>query len=282
MPTYGAHNYIFTDRWSDNRLDHLDEARSLGCELFEIAVGDDVHFTPQLTRQRAELLGLLLTISPGGHWPLEYDLSSDDPAERRKGLDWHCQQVRLAAELAAVAYTGALYGHPGIVRRRVPPADEYPRTAEGLHELAEFGCELGVQIVIEPMSHFRTHLVNTPQQAMGLVEMAGHDNLLVLLDTYHLVTETRDYREAVLLARDRLWGIHACENDRGVPGSGLVPWHEFFMALREIAFDGYVLLESYNSSLGGFAFHRGMFHNVCPNGHEFVRQGLAFVRNHLG
>jgi D-psicose/D-tagatose/L-ribulose 3-epimerase len=78
--------------------------------------------------------------------------------------------------------------------------------------------------------------------------------------------------------RERLWAIHACENDRGVPGGGLVPWETIFATLHAIQFDGYVLFESYNSSIGDFAYRRGMFHDVCPDGSQFVREALAFVR----
>jgi D-psicose/D-tagatose/L-ribulose 3-epimerase len=74
-----------------------------------------------------------------------------------------------------------------------------------------------------------------------------------------------------------LCGIHACESDRGVPGGGLVSWDAVFAALRKADFDGYMILESYNSSIGDFAFLRGMFHNVCPDGEAFIRDGLAFV-----
>ena len=154
-----------------------------------------------------------------------------------------------AAALGAVAYTGALYGHPGTVLRRIPPVDEYPRTAEGLHALAAYGAALGVVVVLEPMSHFRTHIANTPAQTMRLIELADHPNLKVLLDTYHMVTEVRDYGQAVRESQGRLWGLHACENDRGAPGGGLVPWDALFTALSETDFDGYVMLESYNSSL---------------------------------
>jgi len=105
--------------------------------------------------------------------------------------------------------------------------------------------------------------------------------LWVLLDTYHLVTEIRDYAGAVRTMGDRLWGIHACENDRGVPGGGLVPWGEVFAALGEIGFDGRVLFETYNSSIGDFAFERGLFHDVCPDGAAFAREALAFVRQGL-
>ena len=277
----GLHCYLFTERWSDDCLDILDTARDLGAECFEVVVGDDIQFTPRLTRQRAEALGLTLTVGPGGLWPTECDISADEPADRARGLAWHCQQIDLAGELGAAAYTGALYGHPGTVKRRVPPADEYPRTAEGLHRLAEHAASRGVVLALEPMSHFRTHIANTPEQIMRLVTLADHPNLGVLLDTYHMIPEVRDFGAAIRAVGDRLWGLHACENDRGVPGGGLVPWDHVFAALRDIAFDGFVLLEAYNSSLSDFAFRRGMFHDVCPDGEAFARQGLAFMHRGL-
>ena len=283
---YGAHCYLFTDGWSDDHLPILDTAKAIGLDVFELVVGDDVSYTPRLSRQRAESLGLTLTLSPGGFWPVNCDLSADDPADRARGLAWHKRQVDIAAELGAVAYTGALYGHPGIIQRRVPPADEFPRTAEGLHALAEYGARRGVSIVIEPMSHFRTHVVNTPEQALRLAILADHSNLRVLLDTYHLVTEIRDYAQAVHTVAPKLWGLHACECDRGVPGGGLVPWDAVFSTLKAIAFEGYVLLETYNSSIGDppgtFAYQRGMFHNPCPDGEAFVRQGIAFLKAGMG
>ena len=236
MIRYGAHCYILTERWTDTSLPLLDMARALNLDCFEIAVGDDVHFNPAPVRRRAETLGLELTASPGGLWPTECDLSADDPAQRTMGLEWHCRQVDRAAEIGAVAYAGALYGHPGTVLRRVPPPDELPRTAEGLHRLAEYAAARGVTVVLEPMSHFRTHLVNTPQQVRRLIDMADHPNLYALLDTYHMVTEVRDYASGIRAVGDRLWGLHACENDRGVPGGGLVPWDAVFAALREIGF----------------------------------------------
>ncbi len=277
----GVHSYLFTEFWSDAALDILDTARGLGAQFVEIGVGDDVQFTPRLTRQRAEALGLALCLGPGNAWPLECDLSSELVEERTLGLAWHQHQVDLAAELGAMAYGGALYGHPGVVKRRIAPPDEYERIAEGLHRLAEYGRQRGVLLVVEPMSHFRTHIANTPQQVMRLVGLADHPNLRVALDTYHLLTEVRDYRAAILATAGKLWDLHACENDRGAPGGGLVPWGQVFAGLAEIGFDGYILLESYNSAQGDFAQRRGMFHDVCPNPAAFVRQGFAFICSQL-
>ena len=275
---YGAHSYIFTDRWADDKLSLLDTVRELDLDCFEISVGDDVPFTPELTRHRAESLGLELLIGPGGKWPVACDVSADSKEDRKRGLAWHKKQVDLANRLGAVAYCGALYGHPGVVKRRRSPVDEYERTAEALHDLAEYSARKGVKIVLEPMSHFRTHLVNNPGQLMALIAQADHSNLYALLDTYHMITEVRDYAQAIRTLRDRLWAVHACENDRGVPGGGLVPWNEVFRTLNQINFQGYIIFETYNSSIGDFAYQRGMFHNVCPDGVTFVREALAFVR----
>jgi D-psicose/D-tagatose/L-ribulose 3-epimerase len=274
----GLHIYLFTDRWSDERLDILDTAAGLGAGVVEIAVGDDVRFTPVLTRRRAEALGLRIYVGPGGLWPVECDLSSDDPEERAMGLAWHRRQVDLAGEMGALGYAGALYGHPGVVRRRVPPPDETSRTAEGLHRLAEHGARRGVAIVLEPMSHFRSHVVNTPEQMMRLIGLASHANLHVLFDTYHMVSEVRDYGRALRAVAGRLWAVHACENDRGMPGGGLVPWAEVFRTLGEIGFDGYMVLETYNTSLPGFAVSRGIFQDVCPDGVAFARESFRFLR----
>ena len=278
---YGAHCYLFTDRWSDAALPILDEMKALGLDLAELSVGDDVLFTPQLTRARAEALGLALVLGPGGAWPLSADLSADRATERREGLAWHCRQVDLAAEVGAAAYAGALYGHPGVVKRRRPPVDEYAWTAEGLHALGEYAAMRGVKIVLEPMSHFRTHLVNTAAQLMRLIALADQANLYALFDTYHAITEERDFAAAIRTLAPRLWCVHTCENDRGAPGGGVVPWDAFFDALHAAGFDGPLTMEAYNSSLGDFAYARGMFHDVCPDGADFVRTGLAFLQDQV-
>lgn len=276
----GAHIYLWTERWSDAEVGLFDRARRLGLDAIELSVGLDVKFSAALTRRAAESAGISLLVGPGGEWPVGADLSDDEPANRRAALEFHQAIVDQAAGLGAMAYAGALYGRPGKVLKRRPPADELPRTAEGLHALAAHAQQAGVKIVIEPMSRFRSHVVNTPAQALRLLELAAHPNLFLLLDTYHLVTEVRDYAAAIRSVGDRIWGLHACENDRGVPGGGLVPWPAVFAALKASRCE-YVGFEGYNTGLGDFGFRRGMFQNVCPDGDAFVRAAVAFARRHL-
>jgi D-psicose/D-tagatose/L-ribulose 3-epimerase len=278
MMKYGAHCYLFTDKWSDEQVHLLDTAAELGLNMFELSVGDDVHFNERRTGERARELGIDLLIGPGGAWPYECDLSADDPADRARGLAWHKKQVDVAAALGAKAYAGALYGHPGVVKRRRPPPEEFQWTAEGLHALGEYATRQNIVLALEPMSHFRTHLINTPEQLLRLIRLADQKSLRALLDTYHVVTEIRDYTAAIRTLSGLLYAVHACENDRGIPGTGLIPWKAIFSTLDEIGFKGYVGLEGYNSGIGEFAFQRGMFHNLCPDGPAFVREGIRFLR----
>jgi D-psicose/D-tagatose/L-ribulose 3-epimerase len=78
-----------------------------------------------------------------------------------------------------------------------------------------------------------------------------------------------------------LWGVHTCENDRGVPGGGLVPWITVFKALGEANGCVRLMLETYNTGPEGFGFSRGIFQNLCPDPRTFVRQGTAFLRGSI-
>ncbi|MDB6170298.1 MAG: hypothetical protein JWM88_3162 [Verrucomicrobia bacterium] len=276
----GAHIFLWTQRWADSEIFLFERARSLGLELLEVSLGLDAKFSASAARRAADAADVGIVVSPGGEWPAGADLSDDDPVNRRSAAEFHTRLIDQAADLGAVAYAGAIYGRPGKVLRRRPPPDEFRRAADGLHALADHAAKAQVKLVIEPMSRFRSHVVNTPAQAMELLALADHANLFVLLDTYHLVTEVRDYAAAIRLVGDRLWGLHACENDRGVPGGGLLPWPQIFSALQETRAE-YVGFESYNTGIGDFGFQRGMFQDVCPDGDAFVRAAVSFTRKHL-
>ncbi|MBN1671645.1 MAG: sugar phosphate isomerase/epimerase [Kiritimatiellae bacterium] len=278
---YGAHIYVWVDTFGDAELACvLDRAAALNLSFVEIPVGDDSRFDPRRLGAHAAERGLELVLSPGGLWPMDCDLSLGDAGRRRTAVAWHSRMLDLCGECGAVAYTGALYGHPGRIADERPGPAERERIARGLHALAEHARARGAKLVLEPMSHFRTHVVNTPEQANALLKLADHPNLFVLFDTYHACTEIRSYSTALSALMPRLWGIHACENHRGAPGTGHLPWGEIARTLSEAGWDGWIGLESYNTGLrnGAFAWSRGLLHDVCPDGDAFVRKGLAFLR----
>ena len=72
-------------------------------------------------------------------------------------------------------------------------------------------------------------------------------------------------------------------NDRSTPGAGQVAWGETFDAIREIDYDGWVVIEAFGDSLpelaGATKIWRRMFESpeqVARDGAAFIRSGLAF------
>jgi D-psicose/D-tagatose/L-ribulose 3-epimerase len=280
---FGAHIFIWIEKWSSAEIQLMERAKDLGLHGLDISIGDDVEFDEKLIRKESESLDLEIFISPGNLWPMEADISLPGKEAGETALAWHNRWISRAANAGVKAYSGALYGHPGCINRVAPDPEEHKRICERLHAMAEHAQREGIKILLEPMSHFRTHVANTAWQLLGLLEGASHENLYVLVDTYHMMTETRHFGNDIRLLGDKLFCIHACENDRGCPGDGLVPWDEIASALNDIHFSRYIFFESYNSTIrnGDFAYSRGMFHNVCPDGDAFVREGMGFLKQKL-
>jgi len=215
---FGAHQFLCKSDWTDADHGILDAVRRLGCSLFEVSLGDDVQFDLKRARRHTEALRIELTVGPGNLWPQVCNISADEPHHRQLGLAWHKKILEQAAELGAVTYCAAMYGHPGHVCRRPPPADELPGTAEDLRTLPNSLIASGFRWW--SMSRFRIHLVNTAAEAVSLVQMADHPNLRVNLDTYHMITEERDYGAAIrrvspLLATKRMAWMMAFRVLRG-------------------------------------------------------------------
>ena len=275
---YGAHQFLWVEHWTDKCLSILDEVKCLGLDCFEISLGDDIQFNTQSVYKKAKELELELTIGPGNVWPMECDISLESKRKQNIGIDWHRRIIDRAAEVGAVAYNGATYGHPGHILYQPRQIAELDRIAKNMGILAEYAESMDVQLVIEPMSRFRTHILHTAREAINLVNKVQHKNLFINLDTYHMITEERDYATAIKSCGNFLWGIHACESDRGVPGGGLVPWEGVFQALIDTKPNARILMETYRTGEKGFGYKRGIFHELCSEPTDFVKSGLAFLR----
>jgi D-psicose/D-tagatose/L-ribulose 3-epimerase len=206
------------------------------------------------------------------------DLTSPDPAVRRAGVEYLRRCTDVTAELGARQLSGVIYGEHGQRPPQRPGAEVWRWAAEGLAAVAEHAAAAGIVIGIEPVNRYETPLVNTSEQALQLAEMVGADNVGVHLDTYHMNIEEKDWGEAVRIAGDRLCHFHLCENDRGIPGTGLVEWEELFGALGRMHYDGYAGLESFVDVSGDMAAGTCVWRDLAPNGDVLVNEGTAFLR----
>jgi D-psicose/D-tagatose/L-ribulose 3-epimerase len=75
--------------------------------------------------------------------------------------------------------------------------------------------------------------------------------------------------------------VHACENDRGAPGSGHVPWNDVAHALKEINYNGPVVIESFTPKVKTIARAAAIWRPLAESGDALTFEGLAFLRKLL-
>jgi D-psicose/D-tagatose/L-ribulose 3-epimerase len=149
---------------------------------------------------------------------------------------------------------------------------------EGLKALADHAAEHGVKIGVEPLNRFETDLVNTAEQALELVDRVGGDSVGVLLDTFHMNIDEKSLGDAVRLVGDRLVQVHTCENDRGTPGTGHLPWGDLFEALHDIDFQGPLVIESFTPGIAEIAKAVSLWRPLDAAPDDLARNGAAFLR----
>ncbi|MHC4712839.1 MAG: sugar phosphate isomerase/epimerase family protein [Planctomycetota bacterium] len=270
----GIHAYAWTSEWSNETLDLIDRVKSMGMDFIEIPLMRIDKFDPEAVRARLEKVGLGAVTStallPG------LDITSDDKSEREKGAQYLVDCVRATAAIGADSFSGVIHSvHARPISSR-PTEEMWKRSAEALQRAAEIAEPLGVTLGIEPVNRYESFLVNTCEQALKLAAMTGMDNVRVHLDTYHMNIEEKSFREATKLAGDRLVHYHLCENDRGIPGTGLVDWDGVFRALSEIGYGGYAALESFVDITDNM--NTWVWRQLAPDGDTLLSEGAAFIR----
>ena len=204
-------------------------------------------------------------------------LASDDGDVRRRTVAHLADVAKAAADLGARIVAGPLYTpvgeRPG--RRR---AEEWQRVVDAYRHLGPTLAACDVTIAIEPLNRFETHFLNTAADAARLCDEIDHPNVGVLFDTFHANIEEKDVAGGYRTVARHLKHVHLSENDRGIPGTGHVPWRDVFAALREIGYDGWLNIESFSSAIADIAAATSIWRDLAPTPEAIAFDGLAFVK----
>ena len=101
----------------------------------------------------------------------------------------------------------------------------------------------------------------------------------ILLDAFHMIREELSFSGAVhTCGKEYLGYVHVCENNRGIPGTGLVPWKEFFTALKNTGYDGYLTIESFDPGFEELNRLCAIWRQFAETGEELAVQGLKNLK----
>ena len=120
---------------------------------------------------------------------------------------------------------------------------------EGVREAARYARDRGVYIAVEPLNRYETSLVNLASDVLRFIEDVGEENVKAHFDTYHANIEEKSFSSAIRMLGDKLFHVHACENDRGTPGTGHIPWREVAEALKDIGYERWLVIETFQPGI---------------------------------
>ena len=281
----GVNTFIWRSPFrTDRDLDLVDLAADLGAEVFEVAVEDPDLIDAAALRDALRRRGLHPIVC-GAYGPGR-DIGDPDPGVRATTLAYLGRMVALVAELGGDIVAGPSYGSVGLARD-LPPEErraEHERVVASLREAGLDAAEHGVRLALEPLNRFETDRVNVVEQGLRLCDDVGLDNVGLHLDTFHMHIEERDSAAALRAASEagRLFHVHACENDRGVPGRGQVAWSSVLRTLREVGYEGDVVIESFTPAVTSIAAAVCLWRPVAPDQGTIASEGMRFLRASLG
>lgn len=232
---------------------------------------------PELEQEIRDLgLGVTLcaALGPGK------DLSSFDPQVRASTMEYLTQCLETGVRAGASVLAGPLYAGGG-KRHALPPEEkerEWELAVTGLQELSRRAGEYGIKLAIEPLCRYRTSVVNTVDQGLAMIRDVDSPNLGLHYDTFHACLEEADLIASLEKALDsgRVYHFHACANNRGGPGEGILPWDRVLPLLKEKNYPGHVTMETF--APGGLD---ASWVHVHPQPDEVARRGINFLRRYF-
>ena len=94
-----------------------------------------------------------------------------------------------------------------------------------------------------------------------------------------MIREEKSFSGAVkTCGKEYLGYVHVNENDRGIPGTGLVPFEEFFRALKEIGYTGPCVIESFDPSFEELNSNCAIWRSFAPTGEALAIEGLKNLK----
>ena len=92
------------------------------------------------------------------------------------------------------------------------------------------------------------------------------------------IEETSFSKAVETCGKQYLGYIHVNENNRGIPGTGLVPFKEFFTAVQAVGYDGPLVIESFDPSFEELAGNCAIWRKLATSGEELAVKGLANLK----
>jgi D-psicose/D-tagatose/L-ribulose 3-epimerase len=141
---------------------------------------------------------------------------------------------------------GGIYSYwPVDYSKPIDKDGDWARSVENVRKIGRVAADCGIDYCLEALNRFEGYLINTSEECCRFVDEVDCPAVKVMLDTFHMNIEESDMGAAIRMAKGKLGHFHTGECNRMVPGKGRMPWREIAAALKEIGYNGNVVMEPF-------------------------------------
>jgi len=275
---FGLNTFLVSTGFSDADLPLINQFKSYGADVIELAVVEVAGITPSLVLERLKASGLERPIVCGAMIPGR-DLRGCEQAQANC-VEYIGDLIILAEQLGSTMVCGPFYSETGRASRYSAEERESQLhlIAENLKPLCEQAGAAGITLAFEPLNRFETDCINSLGQAVDLIERVGSASLKIHVDTFHMNIEEADSAVAIIAAADHIGHFHASASHRGLIGKDQVKWNEVLAALKAINYQGDIVIESFTEDNEVLAKATSVWRKLYKDPEQLSVEGLQFLR----
>ena len=274
----GINSFLFVSPFTTASVKLFPKFKKWGFATVEIPIEDPSHIDPVKVKAAADKAGLAIgsvcaCMGPGRDF-------RGTAAEQKTAMDYCKKLIDQAVILGCPSLIGPVYSVVGKADAVEPAAQkkEWALVVKNLKVLAKYAEKKGIMICVEPLNRFETDFLNTVDQALKLVKDVGSKALRIHLDTFHMNIEEKNQAAAIRKAGKLLVHFHACGSDRGTPGNDHIDWAPIVKALKDIHYQGDVVIESFTTDVKVIARAAAIWRRMEPTTEEIATKGIKFLQ----
>lgn len=243
----GIYCSYWDKEWGGDPIPLIKKVRALGFDVLEVACANfdqlpDNYFDKM--RKEAEKYEIILT---GGYGPIpEHNIASRNPAIVRNGFDFYSNIFPKMQRAGIKTLGGALYSYwPVDFSGEINKAADTSFSIGNMKRIADLAERYNITLLMESLNRFEGYIINTAKEAVDYVNAVNRENVKLLLDTFHMNIEEDNILDAIRTCGSYLGELHVGEANRRPPREDGLPWDKIVKVLKEIAFDGNIVMEPF-------------------------------------
>ena len=187
---HGIYYAYWEQEWAADYKRYVEKAAKLGFDILEVGAAPLPDYSAQEVKELkkcADDNGIQLT---AGYGPaFNHNMGSSDPKIREEALQWYKRLFEVMAGLDIHLIGGALYSYWPVDFATANKEEDWKHSVEGMQILAPIASQYGINLGMEVLNRFESHILNTSEEGVKFVTEVGMDNVKVMLDTFHMNIE---------------------------------------------------------------------------------------------